>query len=247
MPAIVGADGTEDAMDNQDSQRSTADWTATGFAAIVRNMQTFTDEISRLSRVSFAQNAKLIDELSAARDMSDLVAIQAKFMTGVFERFNEQFRLMAQMVEVPGAADLASYLPQAANGGASGAAALWPGAKNPQEPEPPDSEILERPDEAGAPEIASEESAPATAAGSRETGSEAGAGLEPAFEEKLPQEMASEHLVSHEPAAAPDPAEDVSIAFDDPDLAIPWPLPVAAMSPRDRVAPPLTAAVKLLT
>ena len=27
-----------------------------------------------------------------------------------------------------------------------------------------------------------------------------------------------------------DPAEDVSIAFDDPDLAIPWPFPVAAMS-----------------
>ena len=43
-----------------------------------------------------------------------------------------------------------------------------------------------------------------------------------------------------------DPAEDVSIAFDDPALAIPWPLPVAAMSSRDRVAPPLTAAMKLL-
>ena len=34
-----------------------------------------------------------------------------------------------------------------------------------------------------------------------------------------------------------DPSEDVSIAFDDPELAIPWPLPVAAMSSRDRVAP----------
>ncbi len=43
-----------------------------------------------------------------------------------------------------------------------------------------------------------------------------------------------------------DPNEDVSIAFDDPELAIPWPLPVAAMSSRDRVAPPLTAAMKLL-
>jgi dTDP-4-dehydrorhamnose 3,5-epimerase len=43
-----------------------------------------------------------------------------------------------------------------------------------------------------------------------------------------------------------DPGEDVSIAFDDPALAIPWPLPVAAISPRDRAAPPLTAAMKLL-
>jgi len=43
-----------------------------------------------------------------------------------------------------------------------------------------------------------------------------------------------------------DPAEDVSIAFDDPELAIPWPLPVTAMSQRDRVAPPLATATKLL-
>ena len=44
-----------------------------------------------------------------------------------------------------------------------------------------------------------------------------------------------------------DPAEDVSIAFDDPELAIPWPLPVAAMSERDRLAPSLATAMKLLT
>jgi dTDP-4-dehydrorhamnose 3,5-epimerase len=43
-----------------------------------------------------------------------------------------------------------------------------------------------------------------------------------------------------------DPAEDISIAFDDPDLAIPWPLPVTVMSPRDRAAPPLAAALKQL-
>jgi len=41
---------------------------------------------------------------------------------------------------------------------------------------------------------------------------------------------------------AHDPAEDVTIAFDDPELAIPWPLPVSAMSERDRTAPPLAAA-----
>jgi dTDP-4-dehydrorhamnose 3,5-epimerase len=38
-----------------------------------------------------------------------------------------------------------------------------------------------------------------------------------------------------------DPAEDVTIAFDDPELAIEWPLPVTAMSPRDRQAPWLAA------
>jgi dTDP-4-dehydrorhamnose 3,5-epimerase len=33
-----------------------------------------------------------------------------------------------------------------------------------------------------------------------------------------------------------DPAQDVSIAFDDPELAIAWPLPVTLMSDRDRAA-----------
>ena len=39
-----------------------------------------------------------------------------------------------------------------------------------------------------------------------------------------------------------DPAQDVSIAFNDPDLAIPWPLPVTLMSDRDRAALSLAAA-----
>jgi dTDP-4-dehydrorhamnose 3,5-epimerase len=41
-----------------------------------------------------------------------------------------------------------------------------------------------------------------------------------------------------------DPSEDVSIAFDDPELAIPWPLPVALVSDRDRQAPPLAQALE---
>lgn len=45
---------------------------------------------------------------------------------------------------------------------------------------------------------------------------------------------------------AHDPSEDVSIAFDDPDLAIPWPLPVTMTSSRDRLAPPLADAARLL-
>ncbi|HEX9518001.1 MAG TPA: dTDP-4-dehydrorhamnose 3,5-epimerase [Streptosporangiaceae bacterium] len=43
-----------------------------------------------------------------------------------------------------------------------------------------------------------------------------------------------------------DPAEDVAIAFDDPELAIPWPLPVSVISRRDRLALPMAAACKLL-
>jgi dTDP-4-dehydrorhamnose 3,5-epimerase len=43
-----------------------------------------------------------------------------------------------------------------------------------------------------------------------------------------------------------DPSEDVSIAFDDPELAIPWPLPVTVMSVRDKAAESLTSALKLL-
>jgi dTDP-4-dehydrorhamnose 3,5-epimerase len=43
-----------------------------------------------------------------------------------------------------------------------------------------------------------------------------------------------------------DPAEDVSIAHDDPELGIPWPLPVTSLSPRDRLAPPLAAVLKQL-
>ena len=44
-----------------------------------------------------------------------------------------------------------------------------------------------------------------------------------------------------------DPSEDVSIAFDDPGLAIPWPLPISVMSGRDREAPSLAAALELMT
>jgi dTDP-4-dehydrorhamnose 3,5-epimerase len=41
-----------------------------------------------------------------------------------------------------------------------------------------------------------------------------------------------------------DPTEDVAIAFDDPELAIPWPLPVTLMSARDKAAPSLAEATR---
>ncbi|MHC5908385.1 dTDP-4-dehydrorhamnose 3,5-epimerase [Streptomyces sp. S6] len=50
--------------------------------------------------------------------------------------------------------------------------------------------------------------------------------------------------VSYRIDRAHDPSEDVTIAFDDPELAIPWPLPVAAVSGRDRKAPSLAEVLK---
>ena len=52
--------------------------------------------------------------------------------------------------------------------------------------------------------------------------------------------------VSYRIDKAHDPAEDLSIAFDDTDLAIPWPLPVSVMSQRDRRAHSLADALRLL-
>ena len=43
-----------------------------------------------------------------------------------------------------------------------------------------------------------------------------------------------------------DPAEDVSIAYDDPELAVPWPLTVTIRSARDQLAPSLADAIKQL-
>ena len=43
-----------------------------------------------------------------------------------------------------------------------------------------------------------------------------------------------------------DPAQDVSIAFDDPELAIGWPLPVTVKSARDASAPTLAEALAQL-
>lgn len=43
-----------------------------------------------------------------------------------------------------------------------------------------------------------------------------------------------------------DPAEDVTVAFDDPTLAVPWPLPPGPVSERDRAAPSFAAALPAL-
>ncbi|MET8865560.1 dTDP-4-dehydrorhamnose 3,5-epimerase [Nonomuraea sp. NPDC004580] len=44
-----------------------------------------------------------------------------------------------------------------------------------------------------------------------------------------------------------DPAEDVSVRYDDPDLAIAWPLPVTAISARDLAAGSWKEALRLLS
>src|SRR5215469_1065405 len=49
--------------------------------------------------------------------------------------------------------------------------------------------------------------------------------------------------VSYRIDSSHDPAEDVSIAFDDPELAIPWPLPATVISARDSAALPLRVAM----
>lgn len=43
-----------------------------------------------------------------------------------------------------------------------------------------------------------------------------------------------------------DPSEDLTIAFDDPEVGIAWPLRVTGMSERDRLAPSLLTVVGLL-
>jgi hypothetical protein len=102
----------EDAMENRDSGPAPAgiDLTATGLSAAVQNLQVFAEEIGRASLTSFEQNAKLIDDLSTAREVGDIVAIQIKFMTGMLDTFNEQIRLMmSRMANFPlGAPNLAA-------------------------------------------------------------------------------------------------------------------------------------------
>lgn len=53
--------------------------------------------------------------------------------------------------------------------------------------------------------------------------------------------------VSYRIDRAHDPAEDISIAHQDPDLDIPWPLPVSLMSDRDRSAPSLALVTARLS
>ncbi|TDO69683.1 dTDP-4-dehydrorhamnose 3,5-epimerase [Kribbella sp. VKM Ac-2571] len=53
--------------------------------------------------------------------------------------------------------------------------------------------------------------------------------------------------VSYRIDRAHDPAEDVSIRYDDLDLDIPWPLPVTLVSDRDKAAPSLALATARLS
>ena len=53
--------------------------------------------------------------------------------------------------------------------------------------------------------------------------------------------------VSYRIDRAHDPSEDVTIAFDDPDLDIAWPLPISLMSAKDKAAPSLADATRRLS
>ncbi|MFD7158628.1 dTDP-4-dehydrorhamnose 3,5-epimerase family protein [Kribbella sp. NPDC059898] len=53
--------------------------------------------------------------------------------------------------------------------------------------------------------------------------------------------------VSYRIDRAHDPSEDVAIRFDDPELDIPWPLPITLMSERDKAAHSLALATARLT
>ena len=64
--------------------------------------------------------------------------------------------------------------------------------------------------------------------------------------ERVFQALTDPADVSYQIDRPHDPSEDVSIAFDDPELAIPWPLPATFRSPRDQQAPRLAAAARLL-
>lgn len=52
--------------------------------------------------------------------------------------------------------------------------------------------------------------------------------------------------ISYRIDRAHDPSEELTIAYDDPELAIAWPLPVMLTSFNDRVAPPLSALAERL-
>lgn len=51
------------------------------------------------------------------------------------------------------------------------------------------------------------------------------------------QARSAEADVCYRIDAEHDPSEDVTIRYDDPDLAVPWPLPVSLVSERDAQAP----------
>jgi dTDP-4-dehydrorhamnose 3,5-epimerase len=64
----------------------------------------------------------------------------------------------------------------------------------------------------------------------------------------IPAGCAHGHQTLTEPAdvsyridRAHDPSEDLTFAYNDPEFAITWPLPVTLMSAKDRAAPPLSA------
>lgn len=81
---------------------SNMSWAAGDFPAAAENMRRLAGEIAEMSLTSLDQAKRLIEEVRDARDMDELMAIQAKYMTTLFESFAERSRRISTfLAEVP--------------------------------------------------------------------------------------------------------------------------------------------------
>ncbi len=77
-------------------------WAAGDFSTAAENMRRLAGEIAEMSLTSLEQAKRLIEDVRDARDMDDLMAIQAKYMTALFEAFAERScRLSSFFAELP--------------------------------------------------------------------------------------------------------------------------------------------------
>jgi hypothetical protein len=75
---------------------------ASGFSTASRAMQVFSEELALITQQNLEQTMKVMEELKAARGMSDLLAIQTKFVQDTFETFRKRLhRMSALMADFP--------------------------------------------------------------------------------------------------------------------------------------------------
>lgn len=84
------------------SMASGLSWGAGDFPAAAENMRWLAGEIAEMSLTSLEQAKRLIEDVRDARHMDDLMAIQAKYMTALFETFAERSRRLGLfLAELP--------------------------------------------------------------------------------------------------------------------------------------------------